>query len=48
MLDTKSIKGTYFDTFRRTKLPHGAFVHLNEGVDASQSDGEQIRVECFG
>lgn len=48
VLDTKAIKGTYFDTFRRTKLPHGSFVHLNEGVDASQSDGKQIRVECYG
>lgn len=48
VLDTKAISGTYFDTFRRTSVPHGSFVHLNEGVDVSNSDGEQVRVECFG
>ncbi len=47
-LDTKSIKGYYFDTFRRTRLPHGSFAKLNEGVDASFSEGEQIRVFCYG
>lgn len=48
VLDTKVIKGTYFDTFRRTSVPHGSFVHLNEGITADNSDGEQVRVECYG
>lgn len=48
VLDTKTIKGTYFDTYRRTSVPHGSFVNVNEGIEFGSSEGEQVRVECFG
>lgn len=42
-----TISGTSFKTYRRTSFAHGGFRYINEGVESSKNEGEQIEVECF-
>ena len=46
-LPFRTIAGTSFKTYRRTGFAHGSFRRINEGVESSKNEGEQIEVECF-